>query len=147
MPIQNDLHVSDTLMNTLHGFTFAFFYTIMGLPIARMIDAGNRRLIISLGILVWSLATASCGLATEFWHLLIARTLVATGEAALLPGACSVIADFFAPDERGKAMEIFSSGGTFGNGLATMRTDCSTVAGAISISAVSIARSGRLPTT
>ena len=120
VPIQNDLQVSDTLMSTLHGFTFAFFYSIMGLPIARMIDAGNRRLIISLGILVWSLATASCGLATEFWHLLIARTLVATGEAALLPGACSIIADFFEPNERGKAMGIFSSGGTFGNSLSML---------------------------
>ena len=120
VPIQNDLQVSDTLMSTLHGFTFAFFYSVMGLPIARMIDAGNRRLIISLGILVWSLATAGCGLATEYWHLLIARTLVATGEAALLPGACSIIADFFAPSERGKAMGIFSSGGTFGNSLSML---------------------------
>ncbi len=120
VPIQDDLGVSDTLMSTLHGFTFAFFYSVMGLPIARMIDAGNRRLIISLGILVWSVATAACGLATEFWHLLIARTLVATGEAALLPGACSIIADFFAPNERGKAMGIFSSGGTFGNSLSML---------------------------
>ncbi len=92
----------------------------MGLPIARMIDAGNRRLIIAVGIFVWSLATASCGLATEFWQLLIARTLVATGEAALLPGACSIIADYFAPNERGKAMGIFSSGSTFGNSLSML---------------------------
>ena len=120
VPIQDDLQVSDTLMSTLHGFTFAFFYSVMGLPIARMIDAGNRRLIISVGIFVWSIATASCGLATEYWHLLIARTLVATGEAALLPGACSIIADYFAPDERGKAMGIFSSGGTFGNSLSML---------------------------
>ena len=120
VPIQNDLQVSDTLMSTLHGFTFAFFYSVMGLPIARMIDAGNRRLIIAVGILVWSLATAGCGLATEYWHLLVARTLVATGEAALLPGACSIIADFFAPNERGKAMGIFSSGGTFGNSLSML---------------------------
>ena len=120
VPIQDDLQVSDTLMSTLHGFTFAFFYSVMGLPIARMIDAGNRRLIISVGIFVWSIATAGCGLATEYWHLLIARTLVATGEAALLPGACSIIADYFAPDERGKAMGIFSSGGTFGNSLSML---------------------------
>ena len=120
VPIQNDLQVSDTLMSTLHGFTFAFFYSVMGLPIARMIDAGNRRLIIGVGIFLWSLATASCGLATEYWHLLIARTLVAIGEAALLPGACSIIADFFAPNERGKAMGIFSSGATFGNSLSML---------------------------
>ena len=35
-------------------------------------------------------------------------------------GACSIIADFFAPNERGKAMGIFSSGGTFGNSLSML---------------------------
>lgn len=120
VPIQNDLQVSDTLMSTLHGFTFAFFYSVMGLPIARMIDSGNRRLIIGIGILLWSIATAGCGLATEYWHLLIGRTLVAIGEATLLPGACSIIADYFAPNERGKAMGIFSSGATLGNSLSML---------------------------
>jgi MFS family permease len=120
VPIQSDLQVSDTLMSTLHGFTFAIFYSVMGLPIARMVDAGNRRLIIAVGILVWSIATAACGLASEFWHLLVARTLVAAGEAALLPGACSIIADLFAPNERGRAMGIFSSGATFGNSLSML---------------------------
>ena len=41
-PIQESLGVNDTEMGLLHGFTFAAFYAIMGLPIARMIDRGNR---------------------------------------------------------------------------------------------------------
>ena len=64
-PIQQTLHVNDTLMGMLHGFTFAAFYALMGLPIARIIDRGDRRLVIAVGIALWSLATAAGGLATR----------------------------------------------------------------------------------
>ncbi|MDR5749647.1 MULTISPECIES: MFS transporter [unclassified Caballeronia] len=115
-PIQATLHVSDTLMGVLHGFTFAAFYALMGLPIARIIDRGDRRLIIAIGIALWSLATAAGGLATEYWHLLLARIGVAVGEAVLLPGAVSLIADLFPANRRGRAMSVFGASGPFGSG-------------------------------
>jgi len=65
-PIQQSLHVNDAWMGMLHGFTFAAFYSVAGLPIARLIDRGNRRLIITTGIALWCLATAAGGLATDF---------------------------------------------------------------------------------
>src|SRR4029079_15412470 len=99
-PIQQSLGVNDTQMGLLHGFTFAAFYAIMGLPIARMIDRGNRPAIIAIGIALWSLATAASGLATEYWHLVGARTCVSVGEAVLIPGAVSLLADLFAPERR-----------------------------------------------
>jgi MFS family permease len=115
-PIQQTLHVNDTLMGTLHGFTFAAFYALMGLPIARVIDRGDRRLIIAVGIALWSLATAAGGLATEYWHLLLARVGVAVGEAVLIPGAVSLIADLFPAGQRGRPMSIFGASGSFGSG-------------------------------
>ena len=115
-PIQQTLHVNDTLMGMLHGFTFAAFYALMGLPIARIIDRGDRRLAIAVGIALWSLATAAGGLATEYWHLLLARVGVAVGEAVLLPGAVSLIADLFAAEKRGRAMSVFGASGPFGAG-------------------------------
>jgi MFS family permease len=116
-PIQASLGVSDTQIGLLHGFTFAAFYAIMGLPIARMIDRGNRPAIIAIGIALWSLATAASGLATEYWHLVAARTGVAVGEAVLIPGAVSLLADLFAPERRGRAMGIFGAGAPVGAGL------------------------------
>ncbi|CDY74314.1 Permeases of the major facilitator superfamily [Caballeronia glathei] len=115
-PIQQTLHVNDTLMGMLHGFTFAAFYALMGLPIARIIDRGDRRLVIAIGIAMWSLATAAGGLATEYWHLLLARIGVAIGEAVLLPGAVSLIADLFAANQRGRAMNVFGASAPFGSG-------------------------------
>lgn len=116
-PIQKSLGVNDTMMGLLHGFTFAAFYAIMGLPISRLIDRGNRRVIIAVGIALWSLATAASGLATDFWHLLVARTGVAVGEAVLIPGAVSLLADVFSADKRGRAMGVFGAGGPLGAGI------------------------------
>jgi MFS family permease len=115
--IQKSLHVNDTLMGLLHGFTFAAFYAIMGFPIARMIDRGNRPLIIAAGIALWSVATAASGFATEYWHLMAARTGVAVGEAVLTPGAVSLLADLFSADKRGRPMGIFGTGGPAGAGI------------------------------
>ena len=89
----------------------------MGLPIARIIDRGNRPVIIAVGIAVWSVATAASGLATEYWHLLAARTGVAVGEAVLIPGAVSLLADLFSADKRGRAMGIFGAGAPVGAGV------------------------------
>lgn len=116
-PIQKSLGVNDTLMGLLHGFTFAAFYAVMGLPIARMIDRGNRPVIIAAGIALWSVATAASGLASDYWHLVAARTGVAVGEAVLIPGAVSLLADLFSTEKRGRAMGVFGAGGPVGAGL------------------------------
>ncbi len=121
-PIQQSLHVNDTWMGLLHGFTFAAFYSLAGLPLARLIDRGNRRLIITVGIGVWCLATAASGLASEFWHLLVARIGVAVGEAVLLPGAVSLISDLFVPHKRGRALGVFGAGGPVGVGGGLLAT-------------------------
>lgn len=121
-PIQQSLQVNDTWMGMLHGFTFAAFYSLAGLPIARLIDRGNRRLIIAVGVGLWCLATAASGLATEFWHLLLARVGVAVGEAVLLPGAVSLISDLFVPEKRGRALGVFGAGGPVGVGAGLLAT-------------------------
>ena len=41
--IKQDLEISDSMVGLMLGPTFAFFYTGMGLPIARWADTGSRR--------------------------------------------------------------------------------------------------------
>ncbi|RME63394.1 MAG: MFS transporter, partial [Alphaproteobacteria bacterium] len=60
-PIRTGLGISDTGMSLLHGFGFAIFYSVMGLPIARLADTYNRKRIIVAGIALWSAMTATCG--------------------------------------------------------------------------------------
>jgi MFS family permease len=117
-PIRADLGISDTQISLLHGFAFAIFYTLMGIPIATLADRKNRRNIIAIGVAFWSLATAACGLAKGFWSLFAARVGVGVGEAALSPAAYSMIADSFPEDKLGRALGIYSVGAFIGAGLA-----------------------------
>jgi MFS family permease len=118
VPIKADLGVSDAAMGLLLGIAFAIFYTLMGLPIGWLADRFSRRSIIGIGIFLWSLATAACGLAGSFLQLFIARIGVGVGEAALSPSAFSMIADYFPRERLGRALGVFTSGAFFGAGLA-----------------------------
>ena len=117
-PIRADLQISDTQMSLLMGFAFAIFYVTVGVPIARLSDRKSRRTIIAIGIFLWSLATAACGLARNFWQLFLARIGVGVGEATLTPGAYSMIADYFPKDKLGRAVGLYATGVYFGAGLA-----------------------------
>ena len=56
--IKRDLDVSDSMMGLLVGPAFALLYTIAGIPIARLADRYPRRLVLAIGLTVWSIATA-----------------------------------------------------------------------------------------
>ena len=109
-PIKEELGASDTQMGFLTGFAFAIFYTGFGIPIARWADRGVRRSIIAIGLTVWSVMTALCGLAQNFVHLALARIGVGIGEAAGSPPAHSLISDYFPPERRAAALSIYSIG-------------------------------------
>ncbi len=117
-PIRADLQISDTQFSLLHGLAFAMLYAVAGIPIARLADSRSRPVIISVGIFVWSLATATCGLAKSFLQLFAARMAVGVGEAALSPAAYSMITDSFPKSKLGIALGVYSSGAFLGGGLA-----------------------------
>ncbi len=119
-PIQQDLGISDTRISLLAGFAFAIFYTVMGIPLGRLADRHNRRNLIAIGITVWCLMTAACGLARNFWQLFAARVGVGVGEAALSPAAYSMISDLFPRETLGRAIAVYSLGLPLGSGLALL---------------------------
>jgi MFS family permease len=119
-PIRRDLHITDTQMSLLMGFSFAVFYTFFGLPIGRMADSHSRRQLIAGGIATWSLFTAGCGLAKNFGQMLLLRMGVGVGEAALSPSAYSILTDYFPPKRRAIAMSIYSMGVYIGAGVAAV---------------------------
>lgn len=116
-PLERSLHLTDTTVALLQGAAFAIFYALFGLPLARAADRTNRRNLILVGVVAWSLATAACGLAQSVTQLLVARICVAIGEAVLAPAAVSVIADYFTPRWRTRALSLYSMGVFFGGGL------------------------------
>jgi len=117
-PIRRDLGISDTQMSLLMGFSFAIFYTILGIPLGRLADSRSRRGLITAGMVVWSLMTALCGLAHSYWQLFLFRIGVGVGEASLSPAAYSMIADYFPPERRATAISVYSMGIYLGSGIA-----------------------------
>lgn len=119
-PIRASLGISDFQLSLLHGFAFAIFYTVMGMPIGRLIDVRRRTTIIAAGVALWSVMTALCGAARSFGHLFLARIGVGVGEAALSPGAYSIFSDVFPARDLPRALSLYNGAANFGAGGAIM---------------------------
>lgn len=118
VPIQRELAFSDIELALLHGFAFAVFYAFAGFPLGRLADTVSRKRLIAAGVFVWSLCTASCGLARGFASLFLSRVGVGVGEAALSPAAFSLLSDYFRPERRARAIAVYQLGVTGGAGIA-----------------------------
>lgn len=117
-PLKADLGVSDAQLGLLQGTGFVILYTLVAVPLGRMADRVNRRNLIVAGIVLWSIATALCGLAHSFGWLLMARIGVGFGEAALVPAAMSLLAAYFPRHQLGRAVSLFTTGASLGKSAA-----------------------------
>jgi MFS family permease len=109
-PIKKEFFLSDTTMGLLAGFGFVLFYSLLGIPIARMADRLSRRNIVACALALWSAMTYLCGLASSVTTLALARIGVGIGESAGTPASQSMIADLFDKNERPRALGIYAIG-------------------------------------
>lgn len=137
-PIKRDLGLTDLQFGVLHGSAFAITFSVVGLVAGAMADRFNRRRVIYAGVMIWSLATAACGFAQSFWHLLFARVGVGAGEATLNPCATSMITDLFPRRRLTTALAVYAMGSTVGSG-------CAYLFGGLIVSLVSQSESFVLP--
>ena len=112
--IKQEMGLSDTELGILLGPAFATFFSLAGIPIARLADLTSRRNVIAIGLVFWSAMTFASGLARSFWHIALARFGVSVGEASCTPAAHSLISDVFPPERRATALAIYGIGIYFG---------------------------------
>jgi len=117
VPIKADLGLTDTQLGLMGGLAFALFYTLLGIPIAMLADRSNRTTIMTVALVVWSAMTAVCGFAQNFWQLFLARLGVGVGEAGGVAPAYSLVADYFPPHQRARALGVYSFGVPIGSAL------------------------------
>lgn len=108
--IKRDLHLLDWQIGAMTGLGFALFYTILGIPMARLAERFHRGWILSGSLFAWSGFTALSSVAAGFGHLMAARIGVGIGEAACTPVAQSLITDITPKEKRSSALATFSLG-------------------------------------
>ncbi|MDE3109566.1 MAG: MFS transporter, partial [Acidobacteriota bacterium] len=113
-PIKHTFHVSDAVMGFVSGFGFVLLYSILAAPVARWADRGNRRNIITGGLVIWSGMTALGGVARNALQLTLSRFGVGIGEAAGTAPSTSMISDFYPGERRSTAMAVYQLGPAFG---------------------------------
>lgn len=113
--IKRDLNLSDTEVGAMAGLWFAILYTVLGIPIARWADRGDRPWIMTASLTVWSGFTLLAGIAQNFIMLAISRAGVGVGEAGCTPTAHSLLSDYFPKESRARAMSIYAMGISIGS--------------------------------
>ncbi|MGB9032800.1 MAG: MFS transporter [Acidobacteriaceae bacterium] len=71
-------------------------------------DLFGRRRVFLLGVAIFALASAGCGMASSIHQLLIARSIQGIGAALLVPGSLAIISVSFDEKSRGKAIGTWS---------------------------------------
>ena len=109
-PIKKEFALSDTTMGLIAGFGFVLFYSLLGIPIARLADRISRRNIVAAALAFWSAMTFLCGIAQSVATLTLARIGVGIGESAGTPASQSLISDLFDKNDRPRALGIYAIG-------------------------------------
>jgi predicted MFS family arabinose efflux permease len=109
-PIKADLHLSDTQYGAIGGLAFALLYSVLGVPLAYLADRTSRSGVVAASLAVWSVFTALCGWATGFTQLFLYRLGVGVGEAGGVAPSAALIADYFPPERRARAMAVYYLG-------------------------------------
>jgi len=120
VPIKEDMGLTDFEISFIQGWGFVLAYIIFSIPFGRIVDKVNRVRVLIGGIVIWSVATAACGFSKNSWQLVISRSGVGAGEAALTPASWSIISDLFPVKRRSFPMSIYLMGPYIGQGLSLL---------------------------
>lgn len=119
-PIKADLNLTDTEFGAIGGLAFALLYSLLGVPLALLADKTSRSGVIAASLAVWSGFTALCGTTAGYGQLFLYRLGVGIGEAGGVAPSYALIADYFPPERRARALAIFSLGIPIGLAAGTL---------------------------
>lgn len=118
--IKEDLGITDAQIGLLYGTAFAVFYSVFGIPLAKLADGWSRVQTLSLGLVFWSSMTTLSGYASNFAQLGLARLGVGVGEASGSPAAVSLLSDYFPKHIRASIFALYTTGMFIGVGASLM---------------------------
>src|SRR4051794_19307018 len=105
--IRLDLRASVAQLEwTVNAFHLTFAVLLM--TAAALGDRFGRRRLLAAGLLLFVAASAACALAPDVGWLIAARAVQGAGAALVMPLALALVSAAFPPDQRAKALGVFS---------------------------------------
>ncbi len=105
-PLKDDLHLTDDQTGTLL-LAFVWVYMFASPLFGSLAERMSRKVLIAIGVAVWSLASAAGAFCHTYDQLLVARGVVGIGEAAYATISPALLADYFPPERRNRIFTVF----------------------------------------
>src|SRR5919201_1351511 len=105
--IQKDLGIDVSELEwtvTAYALTFAVLLLTGG----KLGDLVGRRLVFTIGLVIFTASSLACGLSSNAVELIAARAVQGVGSALMMPATLSIITATFAARERGAAIGIWA---------------------------------------
>jgi sugar phosphate permease len=115
--VSGELGLSASQMGLLLS-AFSFSYAFSQLPMGALLDRFGARLMLGLGMFVWSVAQLFGGFVQNLQQFLVARICLGIGEAPQFPAGAKVVSEWYSLRERGRPTGIFTTSSTIGPALA-----------------------------
>lgn len=119
-PLKAEFGLSDQQFGLLGGIAFASVYSTLAIPLAWFADRFSRVWIMTGALAMWSGFTALCGVTGSFTQLFLCRMGVGVGEAGGVAPSYSLIADYFPPRQRARALAVYAFGIPIGTAAGTL---------------------------
>jgi hypothetical protein len=117
--IQSDLKFSYFQIGLLSS-AFLLVYTIVALPLGFLADRIARKVVVSAGVVVWSIATIFTGLVSKFLPMLGVRSVLGVGEGSYFPAGTPLLAAFYPPSRRAAIMARWGVGTLIGAAIGVL---------------------------
>ncbi len=115
--IRHDLGISIAHSGLLLS-AFLLVYAFCQLPAGAVVDRFGARLVLSVGLVLWSMAQVLGGMVSSFRQFLAVRGLLGVGESPQYPSSARVVTDWFAERDRGLATGIWNCSSSLGTAIA-----------------------------
>jgi len=111
--VRGELHLNNAQMGWLLS-AFSLSYGFAQLGLVAWLDRLGTRVMLGVGLAVWSAAQLLTGFVTSFPLFIVLRILLGAGEAPFYPSGIRSVREWFSRGTRGRATALMSSSQTFG---------------------------------
>jgi sugar phosphate permease len=115
--ITTEMGLSASQMGLLLS-AFSLPYAFAQLPMGVLLDRFGARVMLGLGMFIWSIAQLAGGFVQTLNQFYVARLFLGIGESPQFPAGAKVFSDWYALKERGRPTGIFVASSTIAPALA-----------------------------